>query len=282
MATLLQNKNYRASAASIRNVDTGLTIDVSNFKIEVSPNIKRRNEMVVSGAGLESPGDFTTMGQEAACKLIFTQSRAMTDIEELIFLLALESKTMVVPYEEEIYVGSPGQNYNATDLCYEIPAAAAAVGDALAEYGNGVLVDTCNFSSYDAATQRTATIVREAYAASGPVTADNIMQGADVALRVSETLVDRRIKVSGSMSVAVTTLSDQFTGFYEITAKAIRAGDNSLGIFKTSAFAPDGQASWAPDGDTLEINGTLFFNGFDGCAAPYQFIKLPQTVRCLG
>lgn len=268
--------NFRSLSATMIKNKTGFALDLPPIDLVVEPTFERRFNMSRNDFGRNNPISFTDLGQNAKGNLTFGNGRSQADFLELIYLLDFEQVTAEVPFSQEIVVGASGQVFNVADNAWEVSAAAATAE------GNGMLANTLEaYMLDDVGTCSSAEVTREAFVASGPVTAGQFQQGADRQLRISNSLLGRTLKLKGEYSTTTLRLSDADAGTYTIVAKAVRSEDNAVGLFEAFDWAPDGTASHNPAGESAEIPGTFLFTGSGGCTSPYQFYIPKRTVVCL-
>lgn len=267
--------NYRSAAGQLIKNSNGLMLTLPPFMTAVETGFNRVFNMSLNDFGKENPISHTDKGQNAKATLTIGNGRSQADILELLFLLEFENVTADVPYVQEVVVGASGQTFNAVDNAWEVSAAASGIE------GNGMPADILQATDLSDTTCQVVEIPRETYVASGAVTAGTFQQGPDRALRLSNSLVGRTLKIYGDYSTTTLRLSDNDPGSYTLIAKAVRSEDNQIGLFTSASWVPDGTATWDPAGDNMEIPGTFEFTGQDGCSSPYQFYIPKTAVACL-
>lgn len=275
MANREYTLNYRSFAGTLIKNKTGETVQIPKFEVVVEPGFDRQFNMSQNDFGQMNPISFTDKGQNAQGNLRIGNGRAQANVLELIYLRDFETGMFTIPYVQTVVVGASGQTFNETDDAWEV--AGATTG----EEGFGMDADILNGTIYDTTTLLGAEVPRETYAVSGPVTAGSFQQGADRALRLSNTLVGCAVDIHGEYSTTALRLSEVDPGDYTLIAKAIRNEDNQVGYFEAFNWVPNGTAVHDPGAEALEIEGTFLFTGLNNCSSPYQFYQIDNTAICL-
>lgn len=266
--------NFRSLSGQLIKNSSSQILTLPPFKVAVEPGFDRVFNQSMDGFGKMQNISHTDRGQNAKGVLSIGNGRAVSDTLETIFLLEFESATVSVPYFDTVIVGASGQTFNQTDNAWEISPAGTG------EEGNGMPADIMEAYILSSTTEQSTLVPREAYVASGAVTAGSYQQGPDRALRISNDLVGCAVKVLARYDQVALRLGDTDPGDYTLLAKAIRNEDNEAGIFEAFNWVPDGTATLDPSTDMLEMPGTFEFTGQNGCSAPYQFYIPQKRVVC--